>query len=297
MARFGESVKNSVFWWSPPKRHFGLWRRENAGDYLSPVIVERLLQWSGSRIGEKRPDTRRLLAVGSIMHFARDGDVIWGSGVNGKVPGAKHQFTDLDVRAVRGPLTREFLLQRGIACPQVYGDPVLLLPTLFPELARRCTGTRAYAIVPHLHDVTGLKAAGIDTRQVILPTARWERFVNGILQSRFVLSGSLHGLIVAEAFGIPARLLRLSEREPLFKYQDYYLGTGRHAYSPTRSVAEGLAQGGEPLPVFDAQALLDAFPMDLWPVTASRRHARGTLEPQIKHYGNKRSLEYQARLH
>ena len=121
-------------------------------------------------------------------------------------------------------------------------------------------------------------------------------FVRAILQSRFVLSGSLHGLIIAEAFGIPARLLRLSDREALFKYQDYYLRTGRQACSPTRSVAEGLAQGGEPPPLFNAQALLDAFPMDLWAAPAPRIPARIRPEPVTGHHGYRPPLVYQARV-
>jgi pyruvyltransferase len=39
-----------------------------------------------------------------------------------------------------------------------------------------------------------------------------------------VLSSSLHGIVLAEAFRIPARMLRLTENEPLYKYQDYYEG-------------------------------------------------------------------------
>lgn len=264
MRRFSESDRGKIFWWSPPGRRFGLWRCENAGDYLSPVLVERLLAGLGSRIADKRPDTGRLFAVGSILHLARDGDVIWGSGVNGKISEANHHFTKLDVRAVRGPRTREFLLRRGITCPEIYGDPALLLPKLFPELSRYRTGIRDYLVVPHMHDRAEVKAARLDPRHLLLPTVNWVHFVRTILASRLVLSASLHGLIVAEAFGIPARLLRLSEREPLFKYADYYNGTGRPVFSPTASVKEGLELGGEPAPLFDAQTLLDAFPTDLW---------------------------------
>ena len=32
-------------------------------------------------------------------------------------------------------------------------------------------------------------------------------------------------LFVAEAYGIPARQLRITENEPLFKFKDYYLRT------------------------------------------------------------------------
>ena len=39
-----------------------------------------------------------------------------------------------------------------------------------------------------------------------------------------MLSSSLHGIVLAEAFRIPARMLRLTENEPLYKYQDYYEG-------------------------------------------------------------------------
>ena len=49
---------------------------------------------------------RRLLAVGSILHLARDNDVVWGSGVHGKIVVRRHQFKQLDAREVRGPLTR-----------------------------------------------------------------------------------------------------------------------------------------------------------------------------------------------
>ncbi|WP_435103109.1 polysaccharide pyruvyl transferase family protein [Arhodomonas sp. AD133] len=273
MRRFDRSDRQHVFWWSPPSRRLRIWRRENAGDYLSPVLVERMLRGYRLRLRDKRPGTGRLFAIGSVLHFASDGDVVWGSGVNGKIEADRHRFRNLDVRAVRGPLTREFLARRGIECPPVYGDPALLLPVLCPDLASACRGKQDYVIVPHMHDLAGLRAAGVERDRVISPLVHWRRFVTRILDSRLVLSASLHGLIIAEAFGIPARLLRLSERESLFKYEDYYRGSGRDTFMPATTVAEGLSRGGEPPLDFDPEPLRRAFPLDLWTEKEVVNHA------------------------
>ena len=68
--------------------------------------------------------------------------------------------------------------------------------------------------------------------------------IRAILDSEFVISTSLHGLVLADAYGIPARMLRITENEPLFKYQDYYEGTGRSTFTFATSVEEALTMGG-----------------------------------------------------
>jgi pyruvyltransferase len=94
---------------------------------------------------------------------------------------------------------------------------------------------------------------------VIWPNQPPERVVADILTCELVLAGSLHGLIVAEAYGIPARWLNSSTTEPELKYYDYYQGTGRSP-RPVRTVAEGERLGGEPPPALEAARLLAAFP-------------------------------------
>lgn len=244
-----------LFFWKPEGRQL------NFGDHLARVVVTKLLASHGHLLEEETAESHRLFAVGSVLHFAQDGDVVWGSGVNGKIEPAQHRFRTLDVRAVRGPLTREFLMARGIAVPEVYGDPALLLPTLFPERFARHVRS-PYVVVPNLHDLKLAQAAHM--RHIVSPMWSWNRCVAAILEGELVISSSLHGIIIAEAYGIPARYLRLSDTENIFKYNDYMLGTGRGAIEPAASVEEALEMGGMPPPVFDPEALLAAFPLDLW---------------------------------
>lgn len=235
-------------------------RVNNFGDKLGPLIVHRILQRSGLPSG-RRGRGGRLLTVGSILHFARDGDTIWGSGINGKIPDSLHDFTSLDVRAVRGPITATFLRSRGIEVPEVYGDPALLLPDLYPDLVRyQVDPVQEVLVVPNLNEKLGSvpdHVAVLDPREPI-----WRCLVT-IAQSKLVVASSLHALIVAEAFGIPARSLRVSIEHPT-KYLDYYQGTGRSGFSPAESIRAAIALGGEEPPVLRRQILLDSFPFDLW---------------------------------
>jgi pyruvyltransferase len=232
---------------------------ENFGDYLSTVVVSRVLSLFNHVLDEEVERPARLLAVGSILHFAHDGDTVWGSGVNGKVPESAHRYRTLDVRAVRGPLTRDFLRRRGVDAPEVYGDPVLLLPRLFAGRFR-ASAQRPYVVVPNLHDLKAMSAES----NLVSPFQPWNTCIERILEASFVISSSLHGLVVAEAFGIPARYLRISETEHPLKYEDYALGTGRPSIEAARSIEEALDMGGMPPPRFDEAQLLESFPIDLW---------------------------------
>lgn len=232
----------------------------NFGDLLGPVIVEAMLRRAGI-IPADGPTDARLLSVGSIIQLGRTGDTVWGSGVNGKTADWEYTFDDLDVRAVRGPLTRDFLADRGIDSPPVFGDPALLLPELHPNLREWSSRKRhAVTVVPNLRDSRAmLRGSGRGIR----PTAPVDAVLRRIAESELVVGSSLHGIIVAESLGIPARLVR-SDHESPFKYEDYYRGTGRQAFAAASTVREAIAAGGEPPIEWDAAPLIAAFPIDLW---------------------------------
>jgi pyruvyltransferase len=227
----------------------------NFGDLVGPWVVAELLRRRGLD-PDRAVRPARLVAVGSILHLAQNDDVVWGAGLNGKALALAPGVQRLDVRAVRGPRTRELLLEAGHDVPEVYGDPGALVGVLWdrPTTAR----TRDLTVIPNLNDARGHPSHPA----LVSPRTSLEKIIGIIASSRFVTGSSLHAIVIAESFGIPARLIR-SAAEPAFKYEDYYRGTGRDTHRAAETVAEAVALGGEPPAVLDP-ALLRAFPADLW---------------------------------
>lgn len=244
-----------LYYWSPENGSV------NFGDWLSDIVVRKILTSRHLTLDDQVEKQERLLAVGSILHYANSGDHIWGTGWNGKIPEKYFTARDLTVHAVRGPLTRHFLQGYDIDVPEIYGDPALLIPHIFKDRFR-VTGERDYVVVPNLHDLSLVQ----NEPNVVSPLWSWNVVIKRIVEAKLVLASSLHGLIIAEAYGIPARYVRLSPTEDLFKYRDYYLGTGRTEaeFIFANSIEEGIAMGGAPTMRYDHRPLLDAFPFSLW---------------------------------
>lgn len=268
-----QRIKRKVKRWAgvqPPERpkHSGVelfyWKlrdgRQNFGDHLSNAIVTKLAATRNLFLDEVVPRPRRLLAIGSILHYANDGDVIWGSGFNGSVPLERHRFTNLDVRAVRGPLTRDFLEKRGIAVPEVYGDPALLTRRLIGERFAAEERSDPIIFVPNFQDLAEMEG----WENVVSPFLPWPDVIRRIVRAQLVVSTSLHGLIIADAFGIPCTYLRLSDTENIFKYEDYALGSGRQTLKVTGTREEALRASPLDPPRPELDKLEASFPWDLW---------------------------------
>ncbi|QKJ20358.1 polysaccharide pyruvyl transferase family protein [Microbacterium hominis] len=247
--------------WNPVRRDADGTARsvDNFGDLIGPLVVAGMLDRLA--VTTSAAVRRRLLSVGSVLHFAREGDVVWGSGINGKEKVASSSLPPIDVRAVRGPATRRRLRAQGIDVPPVFGDPALLLPLFMPDLVEiaRAEPTRDVTIIPNFHDV---EPAGEDSR-VIDPRRPIAEVLRAIAGSRLIVGSSLHGVVVAEAFGRPARVVR-SRSEHYLKYFDYYAGTGRYDVQFAADVSEAIALGGVERGTYDLKGLQDAFPIDLW---------------------------------
>lgn len=242
------------------------WRPKGAvnfGDELGRTIVELMLARKGITIFDEVSTPRRLVTVGSVLDHAENDSVVWGTGRNGSKPDRAHFFERLDVRAVRGPRTRKFLSERGLNVPEIYGDPALLLPALAGGRFKP-TGVMDVLFVPNLNDYQGNIDFSKAKVPILDPRNSWNRAVEAILRAKFIVASSLHALIIAEAYGIPARYVRLTEHENLFKYQDYFEGTGRNLGEFATSIEQAVAMGGKELPDFNSTQLMESFPYDLW---------------------------------
>jgi pyruvyltransferase len=231
-------------------------RVNNFGDLLGPLIVQRMAERIGLPPNAAGP--ARLLAIGSILHLSRAGDTVWGSGVNGKIEQAS--YPSLDVRAVRGPLTARVLRRSGLSVPNVYGDPALLLPLLWtPDELHIEPGTRGVVYVPNLHDMGAFPSSSLDPRGDPLSKVRH------IASAELVVASSLHGIIVAEAFGVPVAAVA-SPSEPALKYEDYFEGTGRRMPTFAKSWRD-VSGSSQSVPLsWNSSPLVESFPADLWSV-------------------------------
>jgi pyruvyltransferase len=196
----------------------------NFGDLLTPL----LLRYYGLNPVHSSPERAEVVSTGSILeHVPEDyGGYILGSGL---IFDRERLLDKATVLAVRGELTRERIgAPKGVPL----GDPGLLVPKL---LTQRPAKTHVLGLVPHLSDSTDPRIASIKNRcgkdvLVIEVRRRPIQVLNDIAACEYILSSSLHGVVCADAFGIPNRWLLLSDKVEGkgFKFADYGTALGIH---------------------------------------------------------------------
>ena len=220
-----------VYYWQS-RRHPGI---GNWGDELNRHLLEALTRRRVERIDAAATQQRgHYVVVGSVLHAATPNSIVWGTGMISptRLPAAAPRR----ICAVRGPLTRGKLEAAGIACPPVYGDPALLLSRFYKPREPR---HKRVAVVPNYIEADlPVVARLVEIEQAVLirPDApgHWLDFVDGIAGASFVIASSLHGLIVAEAYGVPAVWAKFSDRITGgdFKYLDFYASIGKTGQHP-----------------------------------------------------------------
>lgn len=228
----------------------------NFGDALSAVVVKYMS--NATPVLVSGGCREKILAVGSVLHRLAEGDIVWGTGAMRDAPITPPPRVSF--RAVRGPLTRSKIRAE---VPDVYGDPAMLLPRIYaPSKTKRFS----VGVVPHYAE-----AQTVDVMDhaiaVVDVLSDWRSVIDRITECEIIISSSLHGLIIAEAYGVPAVWFMRTDSVTGdgFKFRDYYLSTGREPPAPvpwSDSIASMTRRLMGP-PTVNLRPLQEAWPQEL----------------------------------
>lgn len=241
----------------------------NLGDSLGEVVAKYLLKKNNIDINKKISSTKYFYCIGSNILASYQNATIWGAGITPLLSKFKRFLQKisrrkLDIRAVRGPLTRDFLLRQGFKCPEIYGDPAILMPLIYTPNCKQKRYKKL--IIPQFACESKFRQKYFNEKIVSMNTNDYETVIDEIVSSEIVYTSSLHGIILAESYGVPAIFFRSLPKNEDFKYLDYYYSTGRKNIKIAESFEEALKM--EPLPIPNLtelrQGLLESFPYDLW---------------------------------
>jgi Polysaccharide pyruvyl transferase len=267
---------------SPPVSLYWYDKTPNFGDLLGPLLVGAVT--GRDVVASKSDDDKQIASIGSVVSMVRPGGaIIWGSGLirppDKSLTRQIRKRLPLDVRAVRGKLTAEVLRdQFGVRVPNIFGDPALLFPRFFPFADQRQDGT--IVVCPHYSHlgffpgnaaIEGIKLKVLDVTTDALSV------VKKIAGASYCISSSLHGVVIAQAYGVPWVWLRLEDivlTGDRFKFEDFFSILDRDQVAEVSVASSAVTKDAlldwcklawlpDCAPVCDA--LLENFPYDAVP--------------------------------
>lgn len=212
----------------------------NIGDILNAFMIDKLFE---VKVIKSKIQSADMLAIGSILDLLlKDNENsiqleksniinsnvhIWGTGFmyGYKNPAQKKLLRSVEIHALRGKLTKNILSKiLGYEIDCVLADPGLLISLLYPGLEKKYE----IGIIPHY--VEKYEKIFCDMEKyyknaVIIDVMDYPiEVLRKISQCKCIVSTSLHGLIIADSYGIPNQWCIYSDKilGNSFKYYDYY---------------------------------------------------------------------------
>jgi pyruvyltransferase len=218
------------------------YRCGNSGDLCSAEIIEKVFQKKVYQRDihtnkeelhafgklDENPLENKLIASGSIVELIPNSftGYVWGTGLMFEWSNVSTPYTK--ITSVRGLLTKNRWKEAKNNDVSV-GDPGLLVSNLVethPEVRYKV------GIIPHYVDaqnegLTNFLRWNKDATCIDI-CGRLEDVLERILECEYIISSSLHGLIFADALGVPNSWIRLSDglAGGSFKFRDYYSSHG-----------------------------------------------------------------------
>lgn len=198
----------------------------NFGDEINPFLISKI-----TGVNCFLDETRQgehLLAIGSVLGFANNKSVVWGSGfINER---SVFLIPPKAINAVRGKLTLSVLNKLDFHYKVPLGDPALLMPKYYLPIIHK---KYKYGVIPHFVD----RASGFISKQycrddtlVINVQKNIFKVIDEILSCEVVYSSSLHGVVIADAYGVEAHRIKIGNKiiGGDFKFNDYASAINRH---------------------------------------------------------------------
>jgi pyruvyltransferase len=213
-------------------------RRNNFGDGVNKLFWEYITQ---NKIYTNKSKLH-YVTTGSIMCHVNNKSIIFGTGFISKgadlggnnfcsTSSIKHN-TPHKIIAVRGPLSRQKMLDLNIECPENYGDPLILMPCLnntYVNIKDNIIG-----IIPHYVDKnnekykllkTNLEKKGYIVKYIDIEVGEnHKKIINEINNCKYIISSSLHGVIMGIAYKKKTIHVDFSNKVfgNGFKFQDFF---------------------------------------------------------------------------
>ena len=237
-----------------------------------------------------------LMAVGSLWRMLKSGDHIWGTGaaysktIEQRCLGRRiEKVANITVYSSRGSnsakeigkycsLNKAHHLNSTTGEEEVAiegaGDAGFLVPFIFPEYKAvkedaAVIAAKEKCIIPHKKDEGNRewKNTSQNTKKLTVGIG-WVNMTLALQTCGEVVSSSLHGIILSEAFGIASRRLRLSGAPGDFKFNDFYSSLRGSEPHKVGKIEEAFATISQPLNLNDleeyAKRVLKTFPIHLF---------------------------------
>lgn len=201
----------------------------NFGDLIAPWLISQITQRDTVNIKNQSGHCKvtGLCTAGSLLTMIDRPLHIWGAGTISSLTRTSasriRPHTPHQIYAVRGELTRTVMASIGWNAPRVYGDPALLLPKFHSPTSPQGPGLR---VCPHFsHKPFFSRLSDRQDLWILDVQEDPKAVVDQIAGAAVCISTSLHGLIVAQAYGVPYVWLH-ENANPLsgtnFKFDDFF---------------------------------------------------------------------------
>jgi hypothetical protein len=228
-----------------------------------------------------------LMTVGSLWRMLKSGDFIWGTGaaysntVEKRCLGKRiEKVENITVYSSRGPNSAKEIGQycslnkahhlnstnfEEVSAIEGAGDAGFLVPFIFPEykLVKDDAAVNANekCIIPHAKDLRKRewKNTSLNTKKLTVDIG-WVNMTLALQTCSEVVSSSLHGIILSEAFGIASRRLKLSSAPGDFKFNDFYSSLRGREPDVVNTIEEAFAVMSKPLDLNDREEYAKRVP-------------------------------------